>query len=178
MTGTLDVQNGGEFVLGKDADDDGNTLSASLNIESAKLAANSKLDVIDGNVTKFNNFTGDSTATVNVVNNSGSGTFCADNLKMNGGPINFDPPFGIAGNTSNASLGGLTFDASSVDARLNVGQNSMVSLGSTDAEWLRTEVARYQNDGKGLWGQDITAALAIRTPQTLAAVGGINVDGT
>ena len=54
----------------------------------------------------------------------------------------------------------------------------MVSLGSTDAEWLRTEVARYQNDGKGLWGQDITAALAIRTPQTLAAVGGINVDGT
>lgn len=178
MTGTLDVQNGGEFVLGKDADDDGNTLSASLNIESAKLAANSKLDVIDGNVTKFNNFTGDSTATVNVGNNSGSGTFIADNLKMNGGQINFDPPFIAVGDNTNASMGALSFTSGSVDGLLNVGQNSMVSLGSTDAEWLRTEVARYQNDGKGLWGQDITAALAIRTPQTLAAVGGINVDGT
>lgn len=89
MTGTLDVAANGQFVLGKDADDDGNTLSASLNIESAKLAANSKLDVIDGNVTKVNNFTGDSTATVNVGNNTGSGTFIADNLKMNGGQINF-----------------------------------------------------------------------------------------
>lgn len=178
MTGTLDVQNGGEFVLGKDADDDGNTLSASLNIESAKLAANSKLNVIDGNVTKFNKFTGDSTATVNVGDNSGSGTFIADNLKMNGGQINFDPPFIAVGDNTNASMGALSFTSDSVDGLLNVGQNSMVSLGSTDAEWLRTEVARYQNDGKGLWGQDITAALAIRTPQTLAAVGGINVDGT
>ena len=54
----------------------------------------------------------------------------------------------------------------------------MVSLGSTDTEWLRTEVLRYQNDGKGLWGQDITAVLALRTPQTLSTAGGINVDGT
>lgn len=61
---------------------------------------------------------------------------------------------------------------------MTVGQNSMVSLGSTDAEWLRTEVLRYQSDGKGLWGQDITAALALRTPQTLSTTGGINVDGT
>ena len=53
-----------------------------------------------------------------------------------------------------------------------------MSLGSTDAEWLRTEVLRYQSDGKGLWGQDITAALALRTPQTLSTTGGINVDGT
>lgn len=50
-------------------------------------------------------------------------------------------------------MGGLTFTANTVDALMTVGQNSMVSLGSTDAEWLRTEVLRYQNDGKGLWGR-------------------------
>lgn len=178
MTGTLDVQSGGSFVLGKDADDDGNTLSASLNIENAKLAANSKLNVIDGNVTKFNNFIGDATAAVNVGDSTSSGTFIADNLQMNGGRIDFDPPVVAAGDMSNASLGALNFTSSNVDARLNVGQNSMVSLGSTDAEWLRTEVNRYQNDGKGTWGQDVTAALAVRTPQTLGATGGIDVDGS
>lgn len=59
-------------------------------------------------------------------------------------------------------MGGLIFTANTLDALMTVGQNSMVSLGSTDAEWLRTEVLRYQSDGKGqgLWGQDITAALA------------------
>lgn len=179
MTGTLDVQSGGSFVLGKDADDDGNALSASLNIENAKLEANSKLNVIDGNVTKFNNFIGDATAAVNVGDSTSSGTFIADNLQMNGGRIDFDPPVVAAGDMSNVSLGALNFTSSNVDARLNVGQNSMVSLGSTDAEWLRTEVNRYQNDGKGTWGQDVTAALAVRTPQTLDATkGGITVDGS
>lgn len=124
--------------------------------------------------------------TINVVNgaytvnggSANSGILIATDISMNGGQINFDPPFVAAGDTSNGSLGGLTFTSNTVDTLMTVGQNSMVSLGSTDAEWLRTEVARYQSDGKGLWGQDITAALALRAPQTLDATGGIKVDGT
>ena len=122
-------------------------------------------------------FTGNLQTSISVGSAAGSAKFTAANIKMNGGQIAFDPPFIAAGDTSNASMGGLQFATDSVDARINVGRNSMVSLGSTDAEWLRTEVARYQNDGKGLWGQDITAALAIRTPQILNTAGGIQVDG-
>lgn len=119
-----------------------------------------------------------STDTISVGSESGAGALVAGNVSMGGGQINFDPPFVADGDTSNASMGGLTFAASTVDALMNVGQNSMVSLGSTDAEWLRSEVTRYQQDGKGLWGRDITAALALRAPQTLDATGGIKVDGT
>ena len=116
--------------------------------------------------------------TINVGDANSKGTLVASGIQMNGGRIDFDPPFVAAGDTSNASLGGLTFASSTVDALMTVGQNSMVSLGSTDAGWLRNEVANYQNLGHGLWGKDVTAALALRAPQTLDAAGGINVDGT
>ncbi|RRD71223.1 MULTISPECIES: autotransporter outer membrane beta-barrel domain-containing protein [unclassified Desulfovibrio] len=115
---------------------------------------------------------------INVGDANSKGTLVASGIQMNGGRIDFDPPFVAAGDTSNASLGGLTFASSTVDGLMNVGQNSMVSLGSTDAGWLRNEVANYQSLGHGLWGKDVTAALALRAPQTLDAAGGINVDGT
>ena len=116
--------------------------------------------------------------TINVGDANSKGTLVASGIQMNGGRIDFDPPFVAAGDTSNASLGGLTFASSTVDALMTVGKNSMVSLGSTDAGWLKQEVERYQSLGHGLWGKDVTAALALRAPQTLAAAGGINVDGT
>ena len=136
------------------------------------------INVVNGTHTVDGGITGNATTTVTVGGSANSGTFIATDVSMNGGQINFDPPFAAAGDTSNASMGGLTFTSNNVDALMTVGQNSMVSLGSTDAEWLRTQVQRFQSDGKGLWGQDITAALALRTPQTLDATGGINVDGT
>ena len=120
----------------------------------------------------------DATTVINVGNSDSKGTLIASDLDMRGGRIDFDPPFVADGDTSNASMGGLTFASDTVNALMNVGQNSMVSLGSTDAGWLRNEVANYQNLGHGLWGKDVTAALALRAPQTLDAAGGINVDGT
>jgi hypothetical protein len=114
---------------------------------------------------------------ITVGDEMGAGALTADNVAMGGGHIGFDPPFISIGNDTNASLGALIFNSNTVDGSVDVGRNSMVSLGSTDAEWLRTEVRNYQNAGNGLWGQDITAALVIRAPQTLAAGGGIQVDG-
>lgn len=97
---------------------------------------------------------------------------------LGGTEVNFDPAFGVAGDTSNASLGALSFKGSSIDGCINVGENSIVTLGSTDAELLRTQVLQYQNTGKGTWGTDVTAALAIRSPLTLDATnGGVQVDG-
>lgn len=158
---TINVVNGAYTVTGE--------LKGGTGIDSVTIA-NGSLDV--------NKIIMGSTDTISVGNEAGAGALVANNITMGGGQINFDPPFVAVGDTSNASLGGLTFTSNAVDALLNVGQNSMVSLGSADAEWLRTEVIRYQNDKQGVWGQDITAALAIRTPQTLDGTGGIKVDGT
>lgn len=116
--------------------------------------------------------------TLNVGDESTYGVLTAGNIEMRGGMINFDPPFSAAGDISNASLGGLEFKSGTIDARINIGQNSLVSLGSQDPEWLRSQIANFQSNSKLLWGRDITAALAIRSPQTLASIGGINVDGT
>ena len=167
--------NGGILTLGNPAGGStGGTLQGGINASTGTNTIN----VINGTHTVAGGLTGNATTTVAVGSSSSNGTLVATGVSMNGGQLNFDPPFAAAGDTLNASMGGLTFTANTVDALMTVGQNSMVSLGSTDAEWLRTEVLRYQSDGKGLWGQDITAALALRTPQTLSTTGGINVDGT
>ncbi len=167
--------NGGILTMGNPVGGStGGTLQGGIDASGGTNTIN----VVNGTHTVDGGITGNATTTVAVGGSANSGTLIATDISMNGGQINFDPPFAAAGDTSNASMGGLTFTSNAVDALMTVGQNSMVSLGSTNAEWLRTEVQRFQSDGKGLWGQDITAALALRTPQTLNATGGINVDGT
>ncbi|ATD80530.1 MULTISPECIES: autotransporter domain-containing protein [Desulfovibrio] len=163
-TSTINVVNGNYTVAGE--------------IKGAHTTNSTNINVTNSGRLTAQSLELGSNDTINVGNASNSGTLIATDISMNGGRIDFDPPFAAAGDTSNASMGGLAFTSNAVDALMTVGQNSMVSLGSTDAEWLRTEVQRFQSDGKGLWGQDITAALALRTPQTLDAAGGINVDGT
>jgi hypothetical protein len=167
--------NSGILTLGNPA---GGSTGGTLNGGIDAATGTNTINVVNGTHTVNGGITGGTGTTVMVGGSANSGTLIATDISMNGGQINFDPPFVAAGNTSNASLGGLAFTSNTVDGLMNVGQNSMVSLGSTDAEWLRTQVQRYQRDGKGMWGQDITAALALRTPQNLDATGGINVDGT
>lgn len=110
------------------------------------------------------------------------------NAKMIGAQINLasgsengDAPlarsFREASNIINAPQGAITFASNSIDARINVGQNSLLTLGSNDPQWLLDKVAEYQTKNNKVWGQDITAALAIRNPQTLSPLGGLNVDG-
>ena len=167
--------NNGSLTLGNPA---GGSTGGTLNGGIDASTGTNTINVVNGAHTVNGGLSGGANTTVAVGGSTNAGTLIATDIDMNGGQINFDPPFVADGNVSNASLGGSTFSASTVDALMNVGQNSMVSLGSTDAEWLRTEVTRFQQDGKGLWGRDITAALAIRAPQTMDATGGINVDGT
>lgn len=167
--------NGGILTLGNPV---GGSTGGTLQGGIAASSGTNTINVVNGMHTVDGGITGNATTTVAVGGSANSGTLIATDISMNGGQINFDPPFATAGDTSNASMGGLAFTSNTVDALMTVGQNSMVSLGSTDAEWLRTQVQRFQSDGKGLWGQDITAALALRSPQALDATGGINVDGT
>ncbi|WP_296304208.1 autotransporter domain-containing protein [uncultured Desulfovibrio sp.] len=184
VTGDVSVEESGLLQVTGDMTEKMEPLFSSLTIEGTlqdnggQILVGSNAQGGEGKITVNGGLTGNAQTDIKVGSSNGATSFTAANIQMNGGKIAFDPPFIAAGDTSNAALGGLSFAADTVDGLLTAGRNSMVSLGSTDAEWLRSEVIRYQNDGKGSWGQDITAALAIRTPQTLAATGGINVDGT
>lgn len=184
VTGDVSVEESGLLQVTGDNAEDGTPLFSTLVIEG-KLKDNGGKILVGpdeksggaGTLIVNGGFTGNAQTDVKVGSDNGTATFTAAEIQMNGGKIAFDPPFIAAGDTSNAAMGGLSFVSDSVDGLLTAGRNSMVSLGSTDAEWLRSEVTKYQNAGKGLWGQDVTAALAIRTPQTLNTAGGINVDG-
>lgn len=184
VTGDLSVENSGLLQVTGDITEKKEPLFSSLTIDGTFKAHGGKILVGSdekiggaGTLIVKGGLSGNAQTDISVGSDNGTATFTAADIQLNGGRIAFDPPFIAAGDTSNAALGGLSFAADAVDGLLTVGRNSMVSLGSTDAEWLRAEVNRYQDDGKGRWGQDITAALAIRTPQTLNVAGGINVDG-
>lgn len=110
------------------------------------------------------------------VGDSGSaGILTAKGVILNGASIVLDPVWSGNDNIKTASKAGLEF-ASAVDGKLTVGQNSVLSLGTTDISKAETAFA-----ATGLtWGQnDITAALYIDTAQTLDSTnGGIAVDGS
>ncbi|MFQ9868828.1 MAG: hypothetical protein ACLRWP_19260 [Bilophila wadsworthia] len=63
-----------------------------------------------------------------------------------------------------------------IDGLLTAGQNSLLVLGDTDTGWALDAFGRSSLQ----WGQNgVTAALAIRKPQTLnGTLGAVMVDGT
>ncbi len=110
------------------------------------------------------------------VGDSGSaGILTAKGVILNGASIVLDPVWSGNDTIQTASKAGLEF-AGAVDGKLTVGQNSVLSLGTTD-----TAKAEAAFAATGLtWGQnDITAALYVDTAQTLDSInGGLVVDGS
>lgn len=176
MDGYLTLNKSGYLEIGKPylLATTGEIAQSELTVNGFKMADGAAYSVFDNALHVKNEMRGAPSSVINVIN---SGVLTMRNIIMNGGQINFDPEFIADGDTSNASMGGLQFESENVDARINIGRNSMVTLGSDDPEWLRGKIGQYQEKNSLLWGRDITAALAVRSPQTLAPVGGLNVDG-
>lgn len=189
VTGNVTIENSGQLQVNGDKNDLGQYWDSSLTINGSLI--NNGGTIIQGeeqgefndgaiyhtagNINVKGGAVGNENSRINVF---GSELTIA-NINWNGGQINFDPPFAADGDLSNASLGALSFASDNIDARINIGQNSIVTLGSTDTSWLKEQINKYQADGKGTWSLNgISSALGIRKPQTLAVNGGINVDGT
>ena len=118
---------------------------------------------------------GNAGSSIAVGDNTSAGTLTARQVKLNGGSIVLDPAWKDGSTIATASKAGLEF-AGAVDGKLTVGQNSVLSLGTTD-----TAKAEAAFAATGLtWGEkDITAALYIDAAQTLDnSNGGLKVDGT
>lgn len=114
---------------------------------------------------------------INVGDNSAAGMLKSTDTKLNGSKLLLDPAWKDGASIETASKAGIEFasDAGGVDGLLTIGQNSVLSEGTTDTSKAEAAFAK-----SGLtWGKDgITAVLYIEKNMNLASNGGIKVDGT
>lgn len=149
-------------------------------VEVDKLTVNKGTVAVTGSL-KANALTASSDTSIAVGASENAGTLTAKKVQLNGASIVLDPIWKENDKITTASKAGLEFgkdnnDQHKVEGKLTVGQNSVLSLGTTD-----TSKAEAAFAATGLtWGKnDITAALYIDTAQTLDnSNGGIKVDGT
>ena len=113
---------------------------------------------------------------INVGDQGSAGRVVGRQTQLRGGSVFLDPAWKGNDTLAEASHGVFTFADNEIDGMLTAGQNSLLVLGDVDTDW-----ALDAFDRSGLqWGQnDVTAALAIRKPQTLnSALGAVMVDGS
>ena len=152
------------------------TVKAAGTVEVDKLTVNKGTVAVTGSL-KANALTASSDTSIAVGDSTSAGTLTATGVQLQGGSIVLDPAWRDGNTIATASKAGLEFaNSHQIDGKLTVGQNSVLSLGTTD-----TSKAEAAFAATGLtWGKnDITAALYIDAAQTLDnSNGGIKVDGT
>lgn len=115
---------------------------------------------------------------INVGNSQSQGYLNVANADLGGATVFLDPAWQDGTSLDNASQAVLKFNDNVVNGKLVAGQNSMLVLGDTSADWAKTE---FEKTGRK-WGSgtgEITAALAIRSSMTLGTnTGALRVDGS
>ena len=112
----------------------------------------------------------------NIGDQGSAGRVVARQAQLQGGRVFLDPAWKGNDALADASHGVFTFVNNEIDGLLTAGQNSLLVLGDTDTGWALDAFGRSNLQ----WGQNgVTAALAIRKPQTLnGTLGAVMVDGT
>ena len=153
------------------------TVKAAGTVEVDKLTVNKGTVAVTGTLAATTELKASSDTSIAVGDSTSAGTLTATGVQLQGGSIVLDPAWKDGSTIATASKAGLEFaNSHQIDGKLTVGQNSVLSLGTTD-----TSKAEAAFAATGLtWGQnDITAALYIDAAQTLDnSNGGIKVDGT
>lgn len=157
--------------------DTAGAVQAAGTVEVKTLTVNKGTVAVTGTLAATTKFEASSDASIAVGDSTSAGTLTATGVQLQGASIVLDPIWKGNDKITTASKAGLEFaNSHQIDGKLTVGQNSVLSLGTTD-----TSKAEAAFAATGLtWGQnDITAALYIDAAQTLDnSNGGIKVDGT
>lgn len=114
--------------------------------------------------TEVANLTAGADATISVGNGDNAGKLSVETAKLDGAVIFLDPVWQDGTNViENASRAAIkSFASGTIDGRLVVGQNSILSLGDT----AEAGIAAF-NDSGLIWGQDVKATLYLGSAQTL-----------
>ena len=183
-TGTLNIGNNlvgadtelivnGSVTVNKDSE---LNTRGQINITTGLSLDNSRVNAVNGKLsTDVINATGNSTITgtvvanelkvdgkVNVGNTDKAGVLTAERASLSGATLYLDPVYKDGDTITNGSKAGLVF-ANGVDGKLVVGENSTLTIGSTDT--VKAEAA-FAKTGLS-WGSDVLSATYITGNQSL-----------
>lgn len=153
----------------------GGALNVSGAVDSSSVTA-SKGDIKVAGTLAADVLTTSSDVQINIGDQGSAGRVVARQAQLQGGRVFLDPAWKGNDALADASHGVVTFVNNEIDGLLTAGQNSLLVLGDTDTGWALDAFGRSSLQ----WGQNgVTAALAIRKPQTLnGTLGAVMVDGT
>ena len=153
----------------------GGGLNVSGAVDSSSVTA-SKGDIKVAGTLAADVLTTSSDVQINIGDQGSAGRVVARQARLQGGRVFLDPAWKGNDALTDASHGVFTFVNNEIDGLLTAGQNSLLVLGDTDTGWALDAFGRSSLQ----WGQNgVTAALAIRKPQTLnGTLGAVMVDGT
>ena len=153
----------------------GGALNVSGAVDSSSVTA-SKGDIKVAGTLAADVLTTSSDVQINIGDQGSAGRVVARQAQLQGGRVFLDPAWKGNDALADASHGVVTFVNNEIDGLLTAGQNSLLVLGDTDTGWALDAFGRSSLQ----WGQNgVTAALAIRKPQTLNGTrGAVMVDGT
>lgn len=153
----------------------GGALNVSGAVDSSSVTA-SKGDINVAGTLAADVLTTSSDVQLNIGDQGSAGRVVARQAQLQGGRVFLDPAWKGNDALADASHGVFTFVNNEIDGLLTAGQNSLLVLGDTDTGWALDAFGRSSLQ----WGQNgVTAALAIRKPQTLnGTLGAVMVDGT
>lgn len=153
----------------------GGALNVSGAVDSSSVTA-SKGDIKVAGTLAADVLTTSSDVQINIGDQGSAGRVVARQAQLQGGRVFLDPAWKGNDALADASHGVFTFVNNEIDGLLTAGQNSLLLLGDTDTGWALDAFGRSSLQ----WGQNgVTAALAIRKPQTLnGTLGAVMVDGT
>ena len=153
----------------------GGALNVSGAVDSSSVTA-SKGDIKVAGTLAADVLTTSSDVQINIGDQGSAGRVVARQVQLQGGRVFLDPAWKGNDALADASHGVFTFVNNEIDGLLTAGQNSLLVLGDTDTGWALDAFGRSSLQ----WGQNgVTAALAIRKPQTLnGTLGAVMVDGT
>lgn len=171
-----------KLTLGREGLNATNSLAANVTVNEGALEAVSGATTVNGDINLKENtvlnvkgdaaltanktLTAQKNATIKVGDENSTGTFLAENSQLNGADMYISAAYKDGQTIADASKSGLVFDEGKVDGNLNVGENSVLTLGDIKTDLAETAFAKSgQNWGNG--ENDVLSAAYIASPQDM-----------
>lgn len=171
------------LTLGREGYNSENILTADVSVNQGSLNSVSSANTVNGNVeldanTQANiignsslvvngKLTANEGANINIGDKNSAGTLISENTNLNGAVVYLDPIYKDGNTITDGSKAGLVFNNNAIDGKLVVGENSVLSLGTTDTTIAEKAFAKT----KLTWSNkdnDVLAAAYINTPQDIS----------
>lgn len=186
-TGNLNIavnDNNSKLTLGREGLSADNRLTADITVNSGTVEAVSGKTTVNGDINVNNSgilnvngnavltanksLTAQQGASINIGNETSSGTLLAGNIKLNGATVYLDPVWKDGQTIGDASKAGFVFaESANIDGNLIVGENSVLTLGSTDTGLAEKAFGKTgQTWGNG--ENDVLSAVYVASPQDIS----------